>query len=128
MRNGSRKAYAIIFLTFIIGLIAGLAAGSFVWRQNQTSAAGYQMIDDLSTELNLTQTQKTQVEKILNDSKQQFQELQKQMHPKFAEIRQQNREKIATVLTPEQKSLFEEWKQKQDAKRERDRKERRRAE
>lgn len=119
MRDNSRKAYAIIFCTFLLGAVAGLAAGSFMWKQPSASSSGYNgMVDELSTELKLSPEQRQQVEKILNESRQQFQEIRKQVHPKFSEIRLRYREKISSILTPEQIGSFEMWKQKQDAKRE----------
>lgn len=119
MRDNSRKAYAIIFSTFLLGALAGLAAGSFIWKQPSAGSPGYNsMVDELSAELKLTPDQQQQVEKILNESRQQFQEIRKQVHPKFSQIRLQYREKISSILTPEQNADFEKWKHKQDAKRE----------
>ncbi|MBX3278771.1 MAG: hypothetical protein KF868_12280 [Acidobacteria bacterium] len=118
MRDNSRKAYIIIFSTFLLGAITGLAAGSFIWKQSAQPAAGYQgMVEELSSELHLSADQRLQVEKILNESKQQFQDIRKQVHPKFVEIRVQYREKISSILSPEQREAFETWKQKQDARR-----------
>lgn len=102
----------------MLGAITGLAAGSFIWKQSTQPAAGYQgMVEELSSELHLSADQRLQVEKILNESKQQFQEIRKQVHPKFVEIRMQYREKISSILSPEQRVAFETWKQRQDAKR-----------
>jgi Spy/CpxP family protein refolding chaperone len=81
------------------------------------------MVDELSVELSLTGDQRQQVEKILADTRQQFQDLRKQYHPQMTQIRDSSHEKISSLLTPEQKVHFDEWKQRQDAKRDRRRNE-----
>ena len=124
MSATSRKAYLVITCTFLLGLFIGLIISPLVWRQSPAAPPNLSgMVDELSVELSLTPDQRQQVEKILVDTRQQFQDLRKQYHPQMMQIRDSSHEKISSLLTPEQKVRFDEWKQRQDAKRDRRRNE-----
>ena len=118
MREGSRKAYLVIATTFLLGLLVGVVVSPLIWpRRPQPQQVPFQgMVDQLSSELSLTSDQRVQVEKILTETRQQLQDVRKQ----FGQIRASSRDRISTVLTPEQQKVFELWKQRQDAKRDRD--------
>jgi Spy/CpxP family protein refolding chaperone len=113
MREGSRKAYLVIATTFLLGLLVGVVVSPLIWpRRPQPPQGNFQ----LSGELNLSSEQRVQVEKILTETRQQLQDVRKQ----FGQIRASSRDRISTVLTPEQQKAFELWKQRQDARRDRD--------
>jgi Spy/CpxP family protein refolding chaperone len=118
MREGSRKAYLVIATTFLLGLLVGVVVSPLIWpRRPQPPQGSFQgMVDQLSGELKLTSDQRVQVEKILTETRQQLQDVRKQ----FGQIRASSRDRISTVLTPEQQQAFELWKQRQDAKRDRE--------
>jgi Spy/CpxP family protein refolding chaperone len=118
MREGSRKAYLVIATTFLLGLLVGVVVSPLIWpRRPQPQQVPFQgMVDQLSSELSLTSDQRVQVEKILTETRQQLPDVRKQ----FGQIRASSRDRISTVLTPEQQKAFELWKQRQDAKRDRD--------
>ena len=119
MSSNSRKAYLIITCTFLLGLFVGLIVSPLVWRRGQTAAPNFQgMVDELSTELKLNPDQRQQVEKILVDTRQQFQDLRRQYNPQMVQIRNASRERIASLLTPQQKTDFDQWNQRNDARRE----------
>ena len=116
MREGSRKAYLVIVTTFLLGLLLGIVIGPWLWRRppQQPPGSFQGMVDQISSELNLTADQRTQVEKILTETRTQMQDVRKQ----FSQIRASSRDRISAVLTPEQQEAFERWKQKHDARRE----------
>ena len=116
MREGSRKAYLVIVTTFLLGLLVGVVVGPLIWRRPpQPPQGSFQgMVDQISNELSLTQDQRTQVEKILTETRTQLQDVRKQ----FSQIRASSRDRISAVLTPEQQQAFEKYKQRQDARRE----------
>jgi len=76
------------------------------------------MVEELSTELKLNPDQRQQIEKILLDTRQQFQDLRRQYNPQMVQIRNASRERIAALLTPQQKTDFDQWNQRNDARRE----------
>lgn len=117
MLEGSRKAYLVIVSTFLLGLLVGIVAGPLIWRRPpQPPGGSFQgMVDQISRELSLTADQRTQVEKILTETRTQLQDVRKQ----FSQIRASSRDRISAVLTPEQQQAFEKWKQRQDARHER---------
>lgn len=119
MSPNSRKAYLIITCTFLLGLFVGLILSPLVWRRGQPAAPNFQgMVDELSGELHLNPDQRQQVEKILADTRQQFQDLRRQYNPQMVQIRNASRERISALLTPQQKTEFDQWNQRNDARRE----------
>ncbi len=118
MTTSSRKAYLVITCTFLLGLFVGLILSSLVWRRGQTASPNFQgMVDELAVELRLEPDQRQQVEKILLDTRQQFQDLRRQYNPQMVQIRNSSRERIGALLTPQQKGQFDQWNQRNDAKR-----------
>ncbi|MEP7270081.1 MAG: hypothetical protein ABI882_01185 [Acidobacteriota bacterium] len=119
MSASSRKAYLIITCTFLLGLFVGLILSPLVWRRGQSAAPNFQgMVDELSVELSLNPDQRQQVEKLLLDTRQQFQDLRRQYNPQMVQIRNSSRERIGALLTAQQKTQFDQWNQRNDAKRE----------
>jgi hypothetical protein len=65
------------------------------------------MVDELSTELKLNPDQRQQDRKRYSvDTRQQFQDLRRQYNPQMVQIRNASRERIAALLTPQQKTDF----------------------
>jgi Spy/CpxP family protein refolding chaperone len=64
--------------------------------------------------LDLTQGQRTQVEKILSDSRAQLSEMRRKSEPDVMEIRRQTEERLQAVLSPQQWEQFQqmmnEWR------------------
>lgn len=119
MSANSRKAYLVITCTFLLGLFLGLIISSLVWRRAQPSGPNPRaIVDELATELSLSDEQRQQVEKILAETRQQFQDLRKQFRPQMMQIRDSSRERIGALLTPQQKAEFDQLNQRQDSKRE----------
>lgn len=118
MSTSSRKAYLIITCTFLLGLFVGLIVSPFVGRRGQGAPPNHQgMLEELSRGLNLNAEQRQEVEKILTDTRQQFQDLRRQYNPQMTQIRNTSRERISALLTPAQKAQFDQWNQRQDARR-----------
>ncbi len=97
-----RVAAAVIFLLgFAAGILAlniyrGLARGAGVPRDR---------FEQLSERLQLNADQKTRVQTIVGDTRDQLRALRKESEPKVNDIRRQADERMQQVLTPEQ------WKQ-----------------
>lgn len=112
------KAYLIILSAFAIGIITGgllmnlLATGSSAIKRTPTP------MDDMANTLGLTADQRTQIEKLFQESRQHSKEIIKTVQPQLDELRMKTREKVQTVLTPEQIPKYQKWNQNRDAQKE----------
>jgi Spy/CpxP family protein refolding chaperone len=92
----------------LVVFILGFAAGALVFNAYQGWArerrGGFQQVLD---SLELSAEQKTQVDQILADTRQQMQALRKESEPKLDEIRRQADERLQKVLSPEQWQKFQ---------------------
>jgi Spy/CpxP family protein refolding chaperone len=97
-------------LIFVLGFAAGALAlnGYQRWRTgSQTRRQAYeQMVDRLQ----LNADQKTQVQQIFGETRQQLQALRKESDPRVVLIRQQTDERLQKVLTPEQWKQFQQMR------------------
>ena len=95
-----RVAAAVIFL---LGFTAGILALN-VYRGLARNIAPRDRFEQLSDRLQLNAEQKTKVQQIFNDSREQLRALRKESDPKVNEIRNQADERLKTVLNEETRS------------------------
>jgi len=72
----------------------------------------------LTRAVKLSPEQRIQADQILTDSQSQYQEVRIRVRPQFNEVRDATRKRIASILTPEQQVLFEQYTRELDAKKE----------
>jgi hypothetical protein len=89
-----RVAAAIIF---VLGFTAGILALN-IYR-GLVRADGRDRFDQLSERLNLNADQKTKVQQILGDTREQLRALRRESEPRVDEIRRQADERLKQVLT-----------------------------
>jgi len=118
MLANKHKARLVILATFALGILTGAFAMNLFGAKPASLSARPSMLEDLAKEVRLDAGQRAQVEQIITETKQQFQELQQQFHPRFVELRNASRTRIRNLLTPEQQALYDEWNRKRDAERE----------
>jgi len=106
-----RIAAAIIF---VLGFTAGILALN-VYRGLARNGGPGNRFEELSERLQLTPDQKTKVQEIFGDTREQLRALRRESEPKVEEIRRQADGRLQTVLTPAQ------WQQFQKLRDERDR-------
>lgn len=114
-----RKAQIIVVAAFLCGVIAG-GAGQYLLFQKTVlhpASSAAETLDEMTGAVKLTSTQRAEIEKILDDARQQSQELRASLRPQYDRIRNTTRARIRALLLPEQQALYEEWTLKQDAKR-----------
>jgi Spy/CpxP family protein refolding chaperone len=118
----TRKAVLWIVAVFILGIALGGVSG-YVFAHRVLAAPPAQMSDDarrhqkvalLTSALSLTPEQQTQIDGIFVDTNGQFQSIHKQSDAQIEVARQKARDRIRTVLTPEQLPKFEEYLRKLD--------------
>jgi hypothetical protein len=103
-----RVAAAIIF---VLGFTAGILALN-IYR-GLVRADGRDRFEQLSERLNLNADQKTKVQQILSDTRDQLRALRRESEPRVDEIRSQADERLKQVLSEEQ------WQQFQNMRNER---------
>ena len=98
-----RVAAAVIF---VLGFTAGILALN-VYRGLVRAGGPHDRIEQLSERLNLTADQKTKVQQIFSDTREQLRALRRESEPRVTEIRRQADERMQQVLTPEQWQQFQ---------------------
>lgn len=123
MVTPKHKAYLIISITFLLGVIAG-ASGHYLFSpvSAPSSATVASLTAELAETLHLDPDQKSRVKTILSDSKRQYQEVKDRMNPQMLTIRDATRKRVRDLLLENQKPLFDQWARELDAKREREKK------
>jgi Spy/CpxP family protein refolding chaperone len=92
-------------IIFVLGFTAGILALN-VYRSWGLRGGGNRM-DELSERLQLTADQKTKVQEIFNDTREQLRAVRRETEPRMEEIRRQADGRLQTVLTPEQWERFQ---------------------
>lgn len=116
-------------MTFVCAAVLSVAAvhaqdSTSTRKQNRENIEKHQKGSHLQ-ELNLTQEQKDQLQKMKEETKAQREKIrndgnlsQEQKLEKMKELRQQNKEKFAAILTAEQKAKLKDEKNKRKEKQE----------
>jgi len=92
-------------IIFVLGFTAGILALN-VYRGWGSRGGGNRM-DELSERLQLTADQKTKVQEIFNDTREQLRAVRRETEPRMEEIRRQADGRLQTVLTPDQWERFQ---------------------
>jgi Spy/CpxP family protein refolding chaperone len=118
----SRRAYLYFALTFLLGAILGGAGVYYYawstghWHRPFNRGS---FVSRLKAELNLSDTQVTQLEQILDGSTKQFQSAQRQADSQLNAIREETRNRIRQILSPQQTQKFDELVRRWDERRRR---------
>ena len=103
-----RGAAAIIF---VLGFTAGILALNVYRGWVRGGGPGREdRFEQLSNRLQLNADQKTKVQQILGDTREQLRALRKESEPRVTEIRQKTDERLQQVLTPEQWQRFQQMR------------------
>jgi len=94
----------IAAIIFALGFTTGILAVN-LYRSLARNMTPRDRFEQLSDRLKLNVDQKTKVQQIFGDTREQLKGLRKESEPKVSDIRRQADEKLQQVLTPEQ------WKQ-----------------
>lgn len=107
----------IAAIIFVLGFTTGILAVN-LYRSLARNVTPRDRFEQLSDRLKLNDDQKTKVQQIFGDTREQLKGLRKESEPKVADIRRQADEKLQQVLTPEQWKQFqamrEEMRQRRD--------------
>jgi Spy/CpxP family protein refolding chaperone len=111
--QGSRKAFVLVFVLFVMGVALGSVGTYLVTtrvqaaRPQATLAHNPTHMAMFTRDLNLNPDQQNQIQAILNDTRARYAELHQKLDPEYEQVRHEGRERIRQVLTPEQRPKFE---------------------
>jgi len=123
MDNTNRNKWQVrlaILLIFVLGFAAGALALSAYRGWARGRAGKEDRFGQLSNRLQLNADQKTKVQQIFNDTRDQLRALRKESEPRVNEIRQQTDQRLQQVLTPDQWQRFEQLRNEMRQRRGRD--------
>jgi len=109
MNNVTRNRWQVrvaAVIIFVLGFTAGILALN-VYRGVVRGGGPENRFDALSERLNLTADQKTKVQEIFSDTREQLRAVRQETEPRMAEIRRQADGRLQTVLTPDQWQQFQ---------------------
>ena len=97
-------------IIFVLGFAAGILALN-VYRgfagRGDGGGRPHDRMEQLTQRLNLNADQRTKVEQILGDTREQLRAVRRESEPKVIEIRRQADARLQEVLTPEQWQQFQ---------------------
>ena len=119
MLTNKVKAQLLFLLTFLLGIVVGVTGlRLYESRYGRVASSDLTLLSDLNSTLDLSDKQMSEIENILNHSRQEYQELRNQNRPMFHAVRDRARLRIKEVLNEEQRRRYDEWNRERDEKRE----------
>src|SRR4029078_8644723 len=115
MNNVTRNRWQVrvaAVIIFVLGFTAGILALN-VYRGVRSGGPG-DRFERLADRLNLTEDQKTKVQEIFSDTREQLRAVRQETEPRMAEIRRQADGRLQTVLTPEQWQQFQKMRDERE--------------
>jgi Spy/CpxP family protein refolding chaperone len=109
MNNVAKNRWQVriaAMIIFVLGFTAGILALNVYRGWTRGGGPGGRM-DELADRLQLTADQKTKVQEIFNDTREQLRAVRRETEPRMEEIRRQADGRLQTVLTPEQWDRFQ---------------------
>lgn len=94
---------------FVIGFIAGAFAlnAYYLWFGAAKQPTKQERYEDAFNRLGLNESQKTEIQKVFGETRENIQKMRQESEPRLQEIRSQNDEKLQRILTPEQWQAFQ---------------------
>ena len=110
MNNVTRNRWQVrvaAVIIFVLGFTAGILALNVYRGVVRGNGGPGNRFDALAERLNLTADQKTKVQEIFSDTREQLRAVRQETEPRMADIRRQADGRLQTVLTPEQWQQFQ---------------------
>lgn len=109
MDNATKNRWQVrgaTLIIFVLGFAAGILALN-VYRGLAGAPRSRDRFEQMAERLNLNPDQKTKVQQIFGDTREQIRALRRESEPKFDEIRRQADARLQEVLTREQWQQFQ---------------------
>lgn len=103
----------VALVIFLLGAASGYLAPKAYhgWVRHDRMNSRQDRFEQMSERLKLNAEQKTQVQQILGDTREQLKTLRSESEPRVKEIQQQADARLQRVLTPEQWQQFQQMKE-----------------
>ena len=97
---------------FVLGFTAGILALNVYrgWVRAAGPGRGEDRFEQMSARLQLNAEQKTKVQQILGDTREQLRAVRKDSEPRVSEIRRQTDQRLQQILTPDQWQRFQQMR------------------
>ena len=125
------KIWLVLLVVFVLGSVTGAALTGLLYRSRAAAGAEaheramQERFEKMRTELSLTDQQTAAVRAILDETRNEYRAVRKELRPRFEEPRLKARARIRALLTPEQQQKFDAMVAQQDAQRDEEQKSRR---
>ncbi len=109
MNTASKNRWQVrisALIIFVLGFAAGILALN-VYRGFARQRDSRDRFEQMAERLQLTADQKTRVQEIFSDTREQLRSVRRESEPKMDEIRRHADGRLQTVLTPEQWQQFQ---------------------
>jgi hypothetical protein len=129
--NSRTKARVIVVSVFVIGFVAGALALNLYQRLTSSSNKDMPrngtefLVRRMNDRVGLSSEQQEQIKQILDETNDKYRDIRKDMEPRikdfeprFNTVRQESRDRIRTLLTPDQLPKYEQMIQDHDKMRE----------
>jgi Spy/CpxP family protein refolding chaperone len=119
------KASLMVLLVFVIGFATGALTANLMpvasekppSREERRPRGPEGYMQHLAKELGLTPEQGEAIRQIVAETSKEYGRLRQELDPRFQDIRSRSRDRIRAVLSPEQRSKYEELVRRHDEKR-----------
>jgi hypothetical protein len=116
-------AASCLVVVFLLGITIGAVTGREIFLRVHVSGVEpstmrsrqTHFVERLAREVNLTDIQKQNLNRILSDASLQFEAIRRQTDLRIAQVWTQGRAEIRAILTPDQRPQYDEWLRKLDA-------------
>jgi Spy/CpxP family protein refolding chaperone len=108
-------------IIFVLGFTAGILALNVYrgWVRAAGPGRGEDRFEQMSARLQLNAEQKTKVQQILGDTREQLRAVRKDSEPRVSEIRRQTDQRLQQILTPDQWQRFQQMRDEMRGRRQR---------
>lgn len=122
MNNTAKNKWQVriaVVVIFLLGFAAGILALNVYrgWVRAAGAGRGEDRFEQMSARLQLNAEQKTKVQQVLGDTREQLRALRKESEPRVSEIRKQTDQRLQQILTPDQWQRFQQMRDEMRARR-----------
>lgn len=121
MNNTARNKWQVriaVVVIFLLGFAAGiLALNAYRGWARRAGPGRDDRFEQMSARLQLNADQKTKMQQVLGDTREQLRALRKESEPRVSEIRKQTDQRLQQILTPDQWQRFQQMRDEMRARR-----------